>query len=144
MRRRKTHAGSWEEKNPSHAIIDETTAPKTQENPRFWSNCYLVQPSIILQDQAITAKTSISGVMSKDPTWQDGQRGDMCPLRVPHHLGSHRVRHNNSSKMIKSIQPTAQSAPAQHRTDRAGTAASFGAVPPHKSTRERGRLRHRN
>jgi hypothetical protein len=54
--------------------------------------------------------------------------GDMCPLCVPHHLGSHRVRHSNSSKMIiKSFQPTAQSAPAQHhRYRRASTAASFG------------------
>jgi hypothetical protein len=45
----------------------------------------------------------------------------MCPLCVPHHLGSHRVRHNNSSKLIvKAIQPTAQIAPAQHRRYRQG------------------------
>jgi hypothetical protein len=45
----------------------------------------------------------------------------MCPLCVPHRLGAHRVRHNNSSKMIiKSIQPTAQIAPAQHRRYREG------------------------
>jgi hypothetical protein len=45
----------------------------------------------------------------------------MCPLCVPHHLGSHCVRHNNRSKMIvKSIQPTAKLAPAQHRRYRQG------------------------
>jgi hypothetical protein len=73
MRRGKTHAGSWEEKKPeSHAIIDDTTTPKTRRKTRFWKNCYLVQPPIILQDQAITAKTSTSEVMSKDPTCQEG------------------------------------------------------------------------
>jgi hypothetical protein len=56
----------------SHAIIHETTTPKTRGKTRFWKNCYLDQPSIILQDLAITAKTSTSEVMSKDPTWQDG------------------------------------------------------------------------
>jgi hypothetical protein len=63
-----------------------------------------------------------------------GNDGDMCPLCVPHHLGSHRVRRNNSSKMIiKSIQPTYLTKARRHSTagtDRAGTAASFGAVPP--------------
>jgi hypothetical protein len=50
----------------------------------------LVQPPIALQDQAITsaAYISISAVMFKNPTWQGGERGDMCPLCVPHHLGS--------------------------------------------------------
>jgi hypothetical protein len=38
----------------------------------FLKNCYLVQPPVILQDLAITAKTSTSEVMAKDPTWQDG------------------------------------------------------------------------
>jgi hypothetical protein len=102
------------------------------EKQGFWRNRYLVQPPIILQDQAITANTSISGVMPKDPTWQDGQRGDMCPMCVTHHLGSHRVRHNNSSKMI--IKPSSLPHKARRHstagTDRAGTAASFGAVPP--------------
>jgi hypothetical protein len=72
LRRGKTHAGSWEENPQSHAIIDETTTPKTRVKTRFWKNCYLVQPPIILLDQAITAKTSTYEVMSKDPTWQDG------------------------------------------------------------------------
>jgi hypothetical protein len=61
----------------------------------------------------------------------------MYPLRVPLHLISHRVGHNKSSEMIiKFIQPTAQSAPAQHRrySRRVGTAAGFGVVPPHPPT----------
>jgi hypothetical protein len=99
----------------STIVRDEQTQGKT----RLWGSCNLVHPPIILQDRAITsaAKTSISGVESNDPTWQDGESGgDMYPLRVPHHLISHRVGHNKSSEMIiKFIQPTAQSAPAQLR-----------------------------
>jgi hypothetical protein len=73
MRRGKTYAGSWEEKSPK--VMRLLTKPRRLKHgvkTRFWKSCYLVQPSIILQDQAITAKTSTSEVVSKDPTWQDG------------------------------------------------------------------------
>jgi hypothetical protein len=74
MRRGKTHAGSWEENPPK--VMRLLTKPRRLKHGEkqvfFWKNCYLVQPPIILQDQAITAKTSASEVMSKDPTWQDG------------------------------------------------------------------------
>jgi hypothetical protein len=73
MRRGKTHAGSLEENPPKvMRLLTKPRRLKHGEKQGFWKNCYLVQPPIILQDQAITAKTSISEVMSKDPTWQDG------------------------------------------------------------------------
>jgi hypothetical protein len=49
---------------------------------------------MILQDQAITsaAITSISEEMSEDPTWQDGEGGDMCPLCAFHITLSHTAK----------------------------------------------------
>jgi hypothetical protein len=73
MRRGKIHAGSWEEKNPKvMRLLTKPRRLKHGEKQGFGKNCYLVRPPIILQDQAVTARTSTSEVVSKDPTWQDG------------------------------------------------------------------------